>query len=77
MSSALKWIDHLLRRLDCHLFGHDYEVWQRFTPYSRRVYCENCGGDWGMNDEVRALVPWDRDIEEMYKVLGHTVRPRR
>lgn len=75
--SSLKWIDLLLRRWDCALFGHDYEVWQQFTPYSRRIYCENCQRDWGMNDDVQCVVPWDAEIEDMYRTLGFVVRPRR
>jgi hypothetical protein len=63
--------------LICWMRGHEYAIWQAFTPRSRRVYCERCQKDWGMNDDVRAFIPWDSEIEQMYATMGYTVRPRR
>lgn len=76
LSPTLERVSLWLRKLDCALFGHDYEIWQHFSPHARRVICENCGGDWGMNDDVRAFIPWDAELEGMYRLLGKTVRQR-
>lgn len=65
----------ILRKLKCAVFGHQYRAHQTFTSYSRRVVCDHCGGDWAMNDDVRAILPWSKDFEEMYRVMGHDVRP--
>lgn len=68
--------EQLLKRLWCWLSGHDYYVLQRFSSYSRRVCCDRCGGDWAMNDEVRAIIPWSKEIEDIYRVQGHGILKR-
>lgn len=65
-----------LRRLFCFLLGHEFFVVQRFSPQSRRVGCHNCDGDWGMNDDARALVRWGPEFEAMYRERGHDIKPR-
>lgn len=66
----------LLRKLWCWLMGHAYYVHQRFGPGSRRVCCDHCGGDWGMNDHVRACIRWSRELENLYRLQGHNIRER-
>ena len=75
--SELKYrASQMLARLYCWVFGHRMEVWQHFSHYSRRVICERCGGDWAMNDEVRAIVPWSGEFAQMYEMFGHPIRKR-
>lgn len=51
----------------CFMFGgHKYRVVQHFSHTSRRIKCDRCKGDWGMNDSVQAFLPWDSEMEEMY-----------
>lgn len=69
-------MSQLLKRLHCWLTNHRLEVWQVFTPWSRRVICTRCGGDWGMNDEVRSFIPWNGELEDVYRVMGKTIRRR-
>lgn len=64
------------KRLKCFLTGHNYEVWQHFSRTSLRVVCERCGGDWGMNDHVRAFVPWSGELAEIYEIQGIRIRER-
>lgn len=66
----------MLRKLQCWIFGHRYEVWQHFGHASRRVVCDCCGGDWGMNDRVQAFIPWCGQLAEMYELMGYKIRPR-
>lgn len=61
-------------RIGCWIFGHQFFVVQEFSKYSRRIYCPCCGLDQAMNDDVRVVVPWDKDFEEMYRSMGHTIR---
>ena len=57
----------------CWIFGHEYQVAQEFEAWSRRVVCPCCHGDWGMNDNVRAFIPWDEELADMYRSFGHIV----
>lgn len=62
-----------LRRLFCFIFGHRFHVLQKFSITSRRVICLHCDGDWGMNDNARAFIPWSSELEEMYIMFGHRI----
>lgn len=72
--SGFRLPDKAVVRLMCFVFGHQYDVWQVFSSTSRRVVCHRCRRSWGMNDQVRAFIPWDRDIESMYELLGKIIR---
>lgn len=65
----MKWLE----RIGCWLMGHNYRVVQQFNAHSRRVVCNDCGGDWAMNDNMRMIVDWDEDMADMYRHLGYTV----
>lgn len=67
-------LPRLVRRILCVLIGHKYRVVQRFSPDVRRVKCDRCGSDWGMNDRVRVLVNWDEDLEEMHQRCGAKIK---
>ncbi len=54
----------------CAVAGHQYIVQRVFSPTSRQVGCLRCGMEWGMNDEVRSLIPWDGELEELYRLIG-------
>ena len=69
-------LSRLGRRLWCALIGHRMYVWQELTAHSRRVVCDHCGGDWGMNDDVRAIIPWDAELESLYQSHGIRIRRR-
>ena len=70
-------LERLVRRVTCWAFGHQYRVVQVFRPGLRRVKCDRCGGDWGMNDDVQALVDWDRELEDLERFLGREVKEPR
>ena len=59
-----------LKRIICKFTGHRYRIRQVFSTTQRRVVCGRCGGDWGMHDGVKAFVPWDADLADLYSV-GH------
>lgn len=60
----------MIERILCALLGHRYVVQRVFSPHSRQVGCTRCGRQWGMHDPARSLVPWDGELEDMYRVLG-------
>lgn len=50
--------------LRCWFLGHDYKVLKEYSPAVRKVGCSRCERVWGMNDRVKAFVPWDGELEE-------------
>lgn len=51
----------------CWLLGHEYYVVHECTDASRKIACHRCGTNWGMNDNVRALIEWDIELSNFYK----------
>lgn len=58
-----------VKRLVCWLRFHDLIVLREFGT-SRQCYCRRCERMFGMHDGARAFIPWDAELEEMYKFLG-------
>ncbi len=60
-----------LRRILCTIGYHRYIVAQELTNRSRRIACPYCHKSWGMNDDVRAVIPWDYELADLYNnMLG-------
>lgn len=57
-------------RIVCAIAGHKYVVQRVFSPTGRQVGCTRCGREWGMNDSVRAFIPWDGELEQLYRDIG-------
>lgn len=55
-----------VKKLICWLFGHNYMYYREFSYTSRCVKCPRCNRFWAMNDEVKALIPWDGTFSELY-----------
>lgn len=62
-----------MRKALCLILKHRFRVVQEFGRESRRIKCERCGGDWAMNDYVRAFVPWDGNFEQLYRDFGYEI----
>ena len=60
----------MLSKWFCFFFGHKYMLAQELSAQSRRVTCARCTQSFAMNDDVRALVPWDAGFHKMYESLG-------
>lgn len=56
-----------MKRLLCFIFGHNLRVLKAFSFKSRCVMCRRCRYIWAMNDENRALLPWNGEFAELYK----------
>lgn len=70
------WLKCIFRKFPCIVLGHRYEVAQEFSPFVRRVICRHCKGDWGMNDNVKAFIPWDAELTELHEwAHGKVVDP--
>ena len=45
---------------------HDLHVVQQLSRYARKVRCRRCKQYFAMNDEFRAFLPWDDELEHLY-----------
>ena len=43
---------------------------KRLTAWSRKIGCLRCHKQFGMNDDVKCLLEWSNELEEMYKIMG-------
>lgn len=64
----------LKNRVFCFFFGHRYRIVQKFGGTERRIKCRRCGGDWAMSDRVKAILPWDGELEQLYKDFGYEIK---
>ena len=59
-----------LNRIMCAVSRHHYVVQRVFSPTSRKIGCLRCGMEWGMNDRVQLIIPWDGELEDLYRSIG-------
>lgn len=59
-----------MKKILCFLLGHKYFLIRELTEQSRQIGCWRCKCKFGMNDDVRAVIPWDSELENMYKTIG-------
>jgi hypothetical protein len=55
----------MLERFICAIFKHKYIVEKQLSISSRKIGCTRCDRKWVMNDDVKALLPWDSDFESL------------
>lgn len=55
-----------------HLFGvHKYVYVKRLGQFSHMLRCAICAKKFCMNTSVRALLPWDQEMEDFHRSMGH------
>lgn len=71
-------LERLVGHLACAFGKHAYEVVQDFGDGSARIGCPRCRREWGMNCRTRSLIPWDFELQSMYRnIMGkRIVNPR-
>ena len=60
-----------MRRIFCLIFGHKYFRVKQLTDDSLLVGCKRCKKYYGMNKSVCAILPFDKEMEEMYRKVFH------
>ena len=60
----------MLKRIICLFLGHKYFRVKFLNDYSILVGCKRCGHYYGMNKNVKAILPFDEEMEKMYRVVG-------
>jgi hypothetical protein len=48
---------------------HEYGVIKQYSRQSRLVACMRCKRLWGMNDDVKAFIPWDKELDDTMKLV--------
>jgi hypothetical protein len=67
-------VAYLFGRILCYFGKHKYTRTQYLTPTSRRIGCMRCGKVWGMDDNIKVLIPWDTELEDIYRDMGVDIR---
>lgn len=64
-------IDALIHRIRCALGHHRaLNVIQSFGA-AQHIGCPRCGKEMGIHHGMRAVIPWDPDLEQLYRDMGH------
>lgn len=58
-----------IKKIKCKFGFHKYYVIKELASWSRKIGCKSCDKCFGMNDNVRVVIPWDRALEELYKTI--------
>jgi len=55
-----------VKRIICLLLGHKYYRVKKLGYQSELVGCNRCGKFYGMNHDVRVILPFDKDLYGLY-----------
>lgn len=64
-----KYLDKFL----CFIGRHDLFVINRLSTQSDKLECSRCQKQYAINWNIRALLPWDREIEKFYEEFSARV----
>jgi hypothetical protein len=56
-------------KIICYLFGHKYRLQKRISNTIREIKCKRCGLEFGMNDDVKTVLPLDNELRKLHKEL--------
>jgi hypothetical protein len=59
-----------IKQIKCYFGYHKYYLVLKLTPWSRKIACKNCCKCFGMNDDTQSVIPWDDELEDLYKIMG-------
>ena len=61
----------VLHSIRCALGYHrTLNVIQSFGA-AQHIGCPRCGKEMGIHSGIRAVIPWDSDLEQLYRDMGH------
>jgi hypothetical protein len=58
-----------MTNLKCWLHGHDYTMDVFYSDNMQKLKCRRCGMYFGINHSVNALLPWDKELEDMARLI--------
>ena len=56
-----------MKRIICFIFGHKFRLLRRISPTTRELKCKRCKKEFGMNDDVKVILPMDYELRELHK----------
>ena len=62
-------MDKLLKKIKCWVFGHQYRLEKKYSNNVQKLNCKRCGEKFGINHDVRAVLPWDQELEDLMKLI--------
>lgn len=62
----MSWI----QKIKCVFGNHKLKVIRKLLDDSMLIHCTECKGYWGVNHSVRAILPFTKEMCEMYKLCG-------
>lgn len=60
----------MFKKIKCFLGYHKYYLIFKIDCLNRKLGCKNCHKTFGMNDSVKAVIEWDGELEEFYRITG-------
>jgi hypothetical protein len=56
------------RDIKCSILGHQYMIVKRYSKNVQKIACKRCHKVFGINHDVRAVLEWDDELDEMIKL---------
>ncbi len=53
-------------KLWCWLKGHKYIIEVKFSNKVQKLKCTECGKSFGINHDVKSILPWDDELERLH-----------
>jgi len=63
-----------MKRILCKLLGHKYGYVARLSPQAHMLACHRCQKRFAMNTDVKVLLDWDLELEDLYYRHAEPVR---
>jgi hypothetical protein len=63
-----------VKRWHCACTNHRFNVVRQLSPDSQKLECLRCGSMFAINHYCRVILPWDDEIEKLYKDLNDRTR---
>lgn len=58
-----------MKRIKCFFGKHSFYIIEKMSINTDKIGCCNCGKQFAMNHDVKAIVPWDSDFDHAYAIL--------
>jgi hypothetical protein len=58
-----------MKKIICRLLGHRYRLTRRITHSIAELECKRCQSEFGINTDVRALVPLNDELRQLHRDL--------
>ena len=60
-----------MKRILCKLLGHKYKLLRKISNTIVEVKCDRCKAEFGMNSDVKSILPLDGELQTLHSFLLH------